>query len=272
MGLLPQAPPSAISRFLRILLACLACVAVISIPLSYRWLNEHILPGIYIDGIRVGEKTRGEAIVILNKRGLYTPPKEVIVEHEGTTFSISTKELGITQNPDLAVDEALRFGKKGSWTKNVADIAQLILQDKHFHVARDVRLDVLQTWIESVAKSLNKAGKKPTLSLKTSGSPQSLNIFVGQEGKEVQKDVLRDAILAALNNTSKTSIDPIGIPMDRIAKLTPEQVTQIKERATPLVGKKLQFQADDVALTLNDQKILSTLLLPAGTRKLKILC
>ncbi len=284
MGLLPQAPPrkawlvplgappskkrrttvGSTIRMLRIFLVCCICVLIVGVPFSYQWLHEHILPGIYIDGVHVGEKNRVEAIALLNARGLYTPPKEIVVEHEGATFRISTKELGITQNPDLSVDEALQFGKKGSWSKNLADMMQLVLQDKHFHVARSVRLDALQTWIDSIAKAVNKPGKKAALSLKTSGNPQSLNLFIGQDGKEVQKDALREAVLAALNNTSKASIDPIGIPMDRIAKLTPEQSEQIKERARPIVGKKLQFIADDVALTLNDQKIISTFALPTG--------
>lgn len=284
MGLLPQAPlnnkylqplhafphdeshksKGIIHKIARLIIVCVSCFVVIGIPISYRWLNDHILPGIYIDGVYVGEKTQTDAVSVITKRGLYLPPPEVVVEYRGTQYSISTTDLGLSQNPDLSIKEAMQYGKSGPWTKRLAEISQLILQDKHLHVARSIRQDALQAWVESLAKSIDKPGKKPSVSLRTSGSPQSLSVFVGVEGREVQKKTLQEAIVAALNNTSKTEIDPISISVDEVRALSSDEVGFIKERALPFIGKKILFQADDASFTVNDQKIISALAIPTG--------
>jgi len=270
MRFLPQASPKKHTRTAKLLLLFLACCVVVLIPLLYRWTQTHILPGIYIDGVNVGERTRDEAILLLQKHGRYSIPSYITLEYQGKTHTLSTQDIHMTQNPEKAIDEAVFYGKTGSWKTRLTNIAYLILQDKHIHIPRTIQEDALATWIQGLAKLIDRPGKKPSIALRVSGSPQSLQVFIGTEGKTVQQERLKNAILSLIQNTAKASFDTILIPVEEMIELTPTQVDQLKKRAIPIVGKKLTFRADDVELTLNDQSIIATFLVPQGVSKKEI--
>ena len=85
--------------------------------------KEKAIPGVFIDNIYVGEKTRNEIEEIFNRRNEKIGRNVFVLSTDGESATISAKTLNIGYNVKLIADQTLSLGK----TKNLPSDVYMIL-------------------------------------------------------------------------------------------------------------------------------------------------
>jgi hypothetical protein len=131
---------------------------------SYRYdaaTSDHLLPGVRIAGVDVGEMTRDEAVAAVQTEIDGDLGRELVVEAADQVWRVSPGELGTTAEVEAAVDEGLSLNEGYSWPERVVRrlMNRPVVHEGLVRYRPDVtRLkDFVRTAAESVAVSPSDA-------------------------------------------------------------------------------------------------------------------
>ena len=240
-----------------ILLAIVACLTFI--PLSYVWYINHILPGTYIAGIYVGERTAPEAKKLLEESQQLSIPEDISVTYEGKVYTTTSASLLVKRDDELAVRMAMDVGKKKRGMELLKELFGLVLQDVHIPLNYSVDAGATTRWAEQLASKINTPGEKPSIRLNRPGVANALIVVRGKGGRSVNVDSFAETLTAYLRSSNTATHQPFIIPVEEIIPLSDVETTQAKKRGELFVGKTLQFLADDRSFQWGDQKMISLL-------------
>lgn len=269
MGLSPQAIKRAeikrvLGRIFRLVGSVIAICVVIGIPLLYRSYKNRILPGVFIEGIAVGEKTADEARTLIEKNPQYTIPDTLTIAVADHIFSTPSASLQMKRGDADAVASAMAVGRGKNILENLREIKRLLIHDKHIPLTYVVDREQAVRWGQSVAKQVNKVGVAPSVKLRISGNVSSLVVSPGTITQTLSPSAFADTLSAYLSTYSSSKNQQFIAPIETVQPLSADNVGAIRKRASAIIGKSLTFSIDDKKQKLNDQGVILLFALPAG--------
>ena len=199
--------------------------------------NKKIFPNIYVSGKYVGDKTKSEAINILEE-SIHFPEKINLIV-KGTSYEILTSEIILSGNFSKSVDRAYSYANTGNFLKDLGTKMKLVY--KPVNLSLDLNLDE-KMLLESLLIISDKAGEKPIYpSAKIVNNDVAID--PGKNGVEIDIQKLRfeigKMISLSLDNTLMVDLKEVDV------LLNPKETEDYKTRATKFVGKKIELKIEN---------------------------
>jgi|SRR5579859_714881 len=227
----------------------------------------------FIDGQYVGGLTAAQASALLHGWDQKQAPFSFTLFFDQTKISSTAAELSMKKNNDEVINEALATQLKQKsqplWENWQKLFATPVEQDFLTTTSFDPR--AVTQMVAEFQKRTNKPGKEPSITLRISDAPRTLQINPGQLGQEVDVDKTITAFLTQAQKTASIS----AVVTTTSHQLSSIELQQARSRALQYVGKKILFTFAKVNITeeLNDQQLIKLLQLPDGflTPKIQLL-
>lgn len=113
--------------------------------------KERAIPGVFIESMYVGEKTRNEIIQLFERKNEAIAKNTFTFVSPDTVATLSAKELDIGINSRLLADQALSVGKSGGLASNIYTIFNSYLKGVFFPVSYTYNADKLKTFLAPLA-------------------------------------------------------------------------------------------------------------------------
>lgn len=234
-------------------------------------LNRHyqdkFFPGVSIDGIMVGGKTKQEAKLLLLQKENTLPSFSLTLNVDGVEVASSGAQLGGHYDYDQSVEDAFLQGRTTSLPARTWNI--ISPWPKQVNLESQYTLDqtLVQQQIDELGKVIDDPAEEPSATLQYSGSAGSLKLLPGKSGRIVDRDATLQKVLERVQ-PSEVHVPAVFASIS--AGLSPEQVDPAIERAKKFVGKKITLRADNVFKEMNDQLIISLIAFPEGISTTKL--
>lgn len=261
-----------ITFFLLILIASLSSFAFLY------YYQQRIYPGIFIDDQAMSGLTEEEALKKLNALDIKSKiTLEILAEN---TLSISKPEMLQPQaNYKEMVEDAYQIGRSDQWWNNLKIILSLFIHHQSFNSQLSYQENDLRTILEQLAEKVRIVGSEAEARLKYSGNINSIEIFPGSYGREldsaqtifrINQLISQDIIQTDFRNRVEKTLQIQAVIASTSAVLSVEEIDQAVKRSQLFVGKQLSARTDGVKLMLNDQEIINLLSFPQGISEKKI--
>lgn len=270
---------------------------------SFHYRNR-CYQGVRVGGIAVGGLTQAEAKELLTQS--YQKPKVssalilVAEDQEQQNHQTSVELSQVVGEPlvDQALEEAFKIGRQGNFLAKTNTILGLLSQETKVQLRRELKNEPIQNALQELAQEVNHPGEEPSLVLQTTGSPDSLQINLGEDGWAVMVDESESKIIELIedllfaddgwaSSPSRNNL-PEQIKLTVVTKtihqqLSDEEAQNAKQRALAYIGQTAQFipavdssykekafLLNNVKEELNDQQLIELLDLPSGFKQNKI--
>ncbi len=228
--------------------------------------KERLYPQIKIDQVEVGGLTYDEAEKLLQKKYDQPISYQVNLKVSQVMVASESSQLGLKRNYREVLNQAYNFGRVGFPLKKAKILLQTLIDEPTYETSLTYDQDQLEQFVSLLKKEIDYPAKEAVAQLKYSGSPQSLVVDPGKNGRELLVAATLDLIKDEVGHAATISAKVASIS----AQLDEQQVEAAQERAAALVGKRLLFQTEAVRLELNDQKLISFLAFPNGYQKTEL--
>ncbi|MCA9373506.1 peptidoglycan binding domain-containing protein, partial [Candidatus Woesebacteria bacterium] len=242
----------------------------------YQFRNS-IYPNISIENIPVGGLTKDQALQKILSQESELPAQTLELAVDNITLASESAQLGANYDTQSAIDTAYNFGRTKTLDKRLLTLAKLLTKKENIPVTVRYDLDALQLMTEKLKERVDIEGAAPEAQLAYSGSPASLTIEPGKDGRELAVEPTLQKILETLQETSPetTRIHISALVASTSAKLDTDAITQAQQRATKYLDKNVSFSPQsennsELRQTLNDQEMISLLAFPEGYSQEKI--
>lgn len=140
--------------------------------------NGKIATNIYIGNVNVSDLTLSEAKIVVSNE---YKPKNIQVDYDGKTFSITPNQIDLKYDINKAVNDAYKFNKTDSYFKNIERVMSLKKGNKETIDIKPVYSDVkLESSLEEISKKINKNVSDAKLYISDSGSFSITPEVIGQ--------------------------------------------------------------------------------------------
>ena len=167
-----------------------------------RGAADRILPGVTIDGVDVGRMTRPEAIAAVRAVTTERLDATLTVQAGGTSWTATSKDLGVRADVAAAVDEALAISRSMS----MLDRVYHRLSDEPVRRAVTVGYRYgegrVRSFVEGIAADVAVAPRNATVSL----SGTELRFQHAKQGRALKTEVAQERILGALRAAPTSSL------------------------------------------------------------------
>ncbi|SEF50722.1 Vancomycin resistance protein YoaR, contains peptidoglycan-binding and VanW domains [Caloramator fervidus] len=155
------------NKFKIALISFIAVVFITPVLLTLSLLggnNDKICKGVYINNVYVGDKTKNEAISLLDakfNKPLYE--KELVLKYNDKEYRINLKDLGVKFNVEKAVEQAYAIAKEGNMLKQVID--RFKLKNNGINIDLELNYDEskIENIIKKISREINKQPKNATI-------------------------------------------------------------------------------------------------------------
>ena len=130
---------------------CLASLALLYFKIAFK---DHIIPGVFIGNIYVGEKTPDEVEKIFTEKNKKTMETKITIRYEDTVATTSAKELNIGYNANLMRKQAESIGKSPDIFSNVYYIINSYLNGTNLSPSFTLDVDKLNTILDPIQKQI----------------------------------------------------------------------------------------------------------------------
>lgn len=212
-------------------------------------------PGISIDGVYIGGKTKEEAVHAINNQAV--PLEQLSLKHDEQVFSIPLETISFTYDVNKSVDRAYYLFRTGNVLYDFSHHVKTLYSKTNVGLIYSIDEDMLNEHLSVIAGQLYQEALRPTIKVKS----RQILFIPGEYGFEVDIDKLKLLIGQGLSGQTEYVID---IPISQTGiKLSNGQIETYKYRAENLLGKILNFTHDDYTLSLESDDLIS-LLNPTG--------
>jgi vancomycin resistance protein YoaR len=245
------------------LVFAIGTIALIKIYINY--YQNRFYPGTYIDQVKVAGLNLAEAETKLADNWLAVSnqlPLQIIYDPNSTEETSIL--LTLNDNFTQTLNEAMAFGKEGNFLNRL----KKIWQKKNFYTQASIDENKVTEALAELAERFDLAGQPASATLNYSGSPQSLLIDPGADGRQLIIDESREKIYQVLKKPwlelEENDLMLEAIISSSSASLNQEQVETARNRAKTLVGQKLVFTGEYQRIEFNDRELISILKFPDG--------
>jgi lipoprotein-anchoring transpeptidase ErfK/SrfK len=212
------------SGLLPVLLIVLTVLVVLGGGATYaayrydRDAEDHILPGVVIDGVDVGRMTRDEAIAAVKAATSLRLGAALTVEAAGQSWKATPQELGVRADVAGAVDEALAVsGSLGMVSRVYHRIADEPV-GRSLTVGWQYSRSRVETFVKGIASDVVRAPRNASVSL----DGTQVHFTHAKSGRALKSDRAAEQILTALQQPSTS---PLRLGVKPVApKIADDQV------------------------------------------------
>ena len=173
--------------------------------------SSTICKGVFVDDIELSDKTKEEAVDLVNTYLEDLLNKKIIVKANDKEVSVDVKSLDAEFVQTDYVEQALNIGKMGNVVKRYKDIKDVENDKKVYKVEIKVNDDKLSKFVDTKATECNIEPKEPTMVPKSSrlSSGDIASQFTykeGSSGKSIDVKEVKKAIEDRIANWDKQDI------------------------------------------------------------------
>jgi lipoprotein-anchoring transpeptidase ErfK/SrfK len=204
---------------------------------AYRYdrsASTRILPGVTVDGVDVGDLTRDQATLAVERQADVTLGQELTVAGAGQSWRVTPAELGMHADIETAIDRAFAVADHVSFLSRVWHRVREEPVDAGVALGFAYDDQAIQSFVQQAASDVGV----PAVDARIALVDGELVSRKAQEGRELRLGLSIDRIRAALESGS-TSVD---IPVRVVAP----------EVRTAALGKTIVVDVSDTTLTLLD--------------------
>jgi vancomycin resistance protein YoaR len=221
-----------------------------------------ISQGVYIENISLGGKKLSEAeALIQEKYGSPLISKKIQIEASNKTYVLDFSKLEARYDIDKVTAEAFSYGKEGNILEKL--INKKSGERKDFHLSFTYNSKPIDELIDKIEKEINKNAVDAKISI-TNGQ---VKITPEVEGVKLQKDKLREAIVAQFNGEKSKDTVIIKAPLE-VAK--PKIISEKLSVVNTLISSFSTNFSTSIANRINNielatKAINGTILMPGET-------
>jgi len=245
-----------------------AGVIIIGIPgviygsylLAYR---NKVYPGVKVAGIILSNRSGEEAARLIGQRiGEQGVPTMRLVGEE-KVFDIDAAGIDLEYDVGQTVTAAMRVGRGKEAGENIKEQWRSWWTGIDMSVNFKLNEEKLVAAVATVAAEIDKPVVPPAVMME-----EEVKITEGEDGREVNRDQLIEAILTAWG---ELRFSPIMIPIEeKKLAVTEEQKQRTRWRAEQLGGDKLTVRDEDQTWTLTDKELVIFLKFEGGWDEAKM--
>jgi vancomycin resistance protein YoaR len=249
-----------LTLFTSILIA-VSCLIACILLLLYFNAKSHLPRNTTIHGVFVGGLTTAEAKLVLEKE-LPTPPvHRVTLRVDDIAVASDSSELKAKYDIDGAILPLVGVPAAAHTRTKMYTVLKRYYTDHTQDLSISYDPTEANALIAQLQAKVDVPAVPPSLVLKNTGAPATLEVIPGSIGREV--DVTESKKLLR-QYTSEQDLD-LALPVASIgAVLTKEQYPAALERGKKLVGRTVSFTKEGIPFTVTDKQLVSFLQLPAG--------
>ncbi len=216
---------------------------------SYR---NRLFPNTYINSIDVSGMSMEQSIAVLSDRKEQLDEHQFVVSIDDITLASSSAELGYTTDVIQAVSDAFLVQHENHPIINSVSALTSYFKKSKFTAPKKYDETKLSEFIVLFNQKVELIGEKPGVTLKVSGSPNSIVVFSGKAGRSVAQKETANSILEALQNDKHEVVAKVA---STSSVLNDDAIEQTISRAKKFVGKKVAVVAEDRKFFLFDQDL-----------------
>lgn len=216
--------------------------------------NNKLFPNTYINSINVSGLNLPEGIKVLEKHRVELDSHEFILSVDDISLASSSAELGYTTNFNQAIQDVYTKQHKNHPIKNSFNALLSFVQKNEATAPQKYDENKLAEFLTQFNQKVELIGENPSVSLKVSNSANSIVVFPGDAGRELDNNSTAENILLALQNDVHQVTAKIASTSSVLNK---EEINTTIDRASQFVGKELTLIAEDKKFYLNDKELVT---------------
>lgn len=232
-----------------------------------QYYSNHIPFNTYINDISVENLTSEEAHALLAQS---VPPLEertITLTAGDTSIASSSSELEESYDVSTAVNTALAQYKNRSIIGKLRHLTERLHNRQEITIKKTINPDKTAEFISELSRVVDVKGEEPSAKLSASGNVNTLTIFPGKYGSEIDVKATQDDLLENIRENIATTPATVASTSTVLSDITLEVA---KARATKFVGFSQILEHDTTRVTFTDVELLSLLTLPEGVSEEKI--
>lgn len=220
-------------------------------------LENKILPNTTIDGVLVGGMTAQEAEATLLSSKANVPDSQITLQVDDIQVSSSSAELGLSKNTDYMIEVALLHGKNTSFIGRLTDLARSLFVKTELHSSYVFDSEKIAPFLQLLAEKVEITGERPQAHLKYSGNEQSVTVFPGKVGRQIEPDLTEERLLQAISAETFTADAKVA---STSSELSYDESLLFENYVRDFVGKSLTLtHTEDTTIRVSDQVIIKLL-------------
>jgi len=232
-----------------LMLLVLLLISTISITFLQFYSIGKISPGIKIAGFDISNKTKDQALRILQEN--ITPKEYIYLTEKNKKYEINLKDINFSYDLEKTIQKAYCDTRTGNLFYDLCRKINILFQKKNLGLEIIIDETILKKEIQELGKSIEIKPVKPSVLLLNS----TINIQEGIKGKVIDYLKLRADIGKNLAFLEEYDLE---IPFRQEGTtLNTIEIEIAKERASKIIGKNIVLKHNDLSFNLNDQILIS---------------
>mgnify|MGYP003681953582 CR=1 FL=1 len=213
------------------MLLVLLLISTISITFLQFYSIGKISPGIKIAGFDVSNKTKDQALQILQKN--INPKEYIYLTEKNKKYEIKLKDINFSYDLEKTIQKAYYDTRTGNFFYDLCRKINILFQKKNLGLEIIIDETILKKEIQELGKSIEIKPVKPSVSLLNS----SINVQEGIKGKVIDYLKLRADIGKNLAFLEEYDLE---IPLRQEGTtLNTIEIQIARERASKIIGKNI---------------------------------
>ncbi len=244
----------------------------LTVGLSWRLVSfyrQAFYPHTTINGTQVDDLDLTETIATLKYERPHPSAFTLSIVAGKTEIASTGAQLAARYDYDQAVPRIFTTVHQGSWYQQIARL--LGLAHESYSVETQLSPLAVDELLQQVAQHIDEPGNMPSVSLTTTGNPQAIVVNPGKQGKQIDLEATRQAIVTQVQSLSRTTLDTstgetdqpklmvVAVIKATSPPLTETQIIETQKQAQALVGKKLQLKVQNYRFEWDDRELVGFL-------------
>jgi vancomycin resistance protein YoaR len=254
-----KAKATAQTSRVRLLAAGAAGVAVfvIGVGIGFAGSADRLADGVTVAGIDVGGLSPAAAKALLAERAEAQAAIPVTFTAGGQTWDIAPKELGVVEDWDAAVDEAMAKGGGSTLIRGFRRIG-LRLSPVDVEPAVHAYDNAVKYKVSLLAEDVDR----PHRDARLVRHGMSFELVGGQIGRKLDRDAAVGLVVGALASSPR---EPVSLPVEADPpKVTVAQLRPVRARAARVVSGPVTLKIGIANFVVEPKKLAAMLELPSG--------
>lgn len=227
-----------------------------SLFLLGNYYKNLFFPNTYINSINVSGLSLSKAIVLLESQKQELSPHQLVLSIDDISLASSSAELGYSTDFIKTAQSVFTQQHQESPIKVAVNSLLSYFQKNEYEALTKYDAKKLEEFLTMFNSNVEIIGANPSVELKVSNSANSIVVFPGKPGRELNKDQTATRIVELLQDEDHEITAQIA---STSSVLTQEEIEKTVQRATKFVGKELDLIAEDKKFYLDDKNLVAFL-------------
>lgn len=236
-----------------IAIAGLSCLITGLILLGNSY-TDRLFPNTYINSINVSGLSLSNSITVLENHKEDLEPHELVLTLDDISLASNSADLGYTTDFTQAVEEVYTEQHKNHPIVTTIKALASFFQNHEITAPKKYDSEKLQEFLTAFNQKVETIGINPSAELKVSGSTNSIVVFPGKSGRELETEKTRQTILEELQKESHEVKAHIA---STSSVLSQQDIELTIKRAEKFVDKKVTITAEDKKFFLSDKDLIT---------------